>query len=121
MNAVQSVGGLRAAFEAAQGRPSALNSNAELTEREAFQSAVAGTFFKMMLKSLHKMHDKPAYFHGGQAEEAFQNQMNELLAEDFARTHGAPLVDSLYKASVQRRGGQVESTPTPAATFSATA
>ncbi|MGE3314791.1 MAG: hypothetical protein AB7O26_06700 [Planctomycetaceae bacterium] len=121
MNAIQSVGGLRAAFEAAQGRPNSVTSNTELTEREAFQSAVAGTFFKMMLKSLHKMHDKPAYFHGGQAEEAFQNQMNEFLAEDFAKTHGAPLVDSLYQASVQRRGGKVEGTPTAPTSFSATA
>lgn len=101
---ITSISGTRAAFEAAQGRPGAIGAATELTEREAFQSAVAGTFFKMMLKSLHKMHDKPAYFHGGQAEEAFQNRMNELLAEDFARTHGAPLVESLYRASVQNRG-----------------
>lgn len=103
INALQNTGNLRAAFDAAQGRAGATNSGKDVSEREAFQAAVAGTFFKMMLKSLHKMHDKPAYFHGGQAEEAFQNQMNEQLADDFAKTHGAPLVDSLFKASVQNR------------------
>jgi hypothetical protein len=110
INAIQNAGHLRAAFEAAQGRTGGTVSSADVTEREAFQAAVAGTFFKMMLKSMHKMHDKPAYFHGGQAEEAFQNQMNELLAEDFAKTNGAPLVESLYKASVQNRGGSFSAT-----------
>jgi Rod binding domain-containing protein len=95
---------LRGMFEAAQGRSAGpLTSSKELTEREAFQAAVAGTFFKMMLKSLHKMHGKPAYFYGGQAEEMFQSQMNEQLAQDFARTHGAPLTDALYEASVRNR------------------
>jgi len=61
MNAIDSVNGLRAAFEAAQGRSAdPLTSGKELTEREAFQSAVAGTFFKMMIKSMHKMHGQAA-------------------------------------------------------------
>src|SRR3990170_2333798 len=104
MNAIDSVNGLRAAFEAAQGRSAdPLTSGKELTEREAFQSAVAGTFFKMMIKSMHKMHGQAAYFHGGQAEEMFQGQMDQMFAADFARSHGASLTDALYQASVRNR------------------
>ena len=104
MNAIDSAHGLRAAFEAAQGRPAdPLTSGKELTEREAFQSAVAGTFFKLMIKSMHKMHGKPAYFHGGQAEEMFQGQMDQVFSENFARSNGASLTDALYQASVRNR------------------
>src|SRR3990172_4475374 len=104
MHAIDNVHGLRAAFEAAQGRPAdPLTSGKELTEREAFQSAVAGTFFKMMIKSMQKMHGKAAYFHGGRAEEMFQGQMDETFAADFARSNGASLTDSLYQASVRNR------------------
>jgi len=104
MNALDNVNGLRTAFDAAQGRAAdPLTSGKELTEREAFQSAVAGTFYKMMIKSMHKMHGKAAYFNGGQAEEMFQGQMDQRFAADFARTNGAALTDSLYQASVRNR------------------
>jgi len=93
----------RTAIDAASGPGLSSGDATKMTEREAFQAAVAGTFYKMMLKSLHQMHDKPAYFHGGQAEEIFRNQMDQYLAEDFARTHGAPLTDALYEASVRNR------------------
>src|SRR3990172_10102476 len=104
MHAIDNVHGLRAAFGAAEARPAdPLTSGKELTEREAFQSAVAGTFFKLMIKSMHKMHGKPAYFHGGQAEEMFQGQMDQVFSENFARSNGASLTDALYQAAVRNR------------------
>lgn len=63
---------------------------------DAFQKFVAGTFYKEMMKSMHKMHDKPAYFHGGQAEEMFQSQMDQHVAEDLAAKHGQALVEPLF-------------------------
>ena len=70
--------------------------------REAFQDFVAGTFYKEMLKSLRSSSEKPAYFHGGQAEEMFQSQLDQQVAEDFARIDGAKFSDTLYQAMMQR-------------------
>jgi peptidoglycan hydrolase FlgJ len=69
---------------------------------QAFQSFVAGTFYKQMFKSLHKMHKKPAYFHGGRAEEIFQGQMDQEVSENLAKRQGDALADSMYKAFAQR-------------------
>lgn len=52
---------------------------------EAFDQFVGDTFFRQMLKSLRSTTGKPAYFHGGQAEEIFQSQMDELLITDMVK------------------------------------
>ena len=40
--------------------------------REKFTQFVGETFFGQMIKSMRSTVGKPAYFHGGQAEEAFR-------------------------------------------------
>jgi Rod binding domain-containing protein len=62
-----------------------------------FQDFVAGTFYKEMLKSLNKMHGKPAYLDGGQAEKIFRGQLDQQMAEDLAKTHGSQFSDSLFQ------------------------
>lgn len=66
--------------------------------KEKFQDFVAGTFYKQMFKSLRKTHDKAAYINGGQAEEMFQNQLDQQVAEDLARDHGGSFADDLFEA-----------------------
>jgi Rod binding domain-containing protein len=78
----------------------------DVTAREAFQDFVAGTFFQQMLKSLHATHGKPAYFHGGQAEEMFQSQLDQQIAEDLAKTHGSPFADRLFEAFSRQMNAQ---------------
>lgn len=68
----------------------------ELTTRQAFQEFVAGTFYNQMFKSLRKLHDKPAYLDGGRAEEIFRSQLDQQVAEDLSRTHGASFADPLF-------------------------
>ncbi len=70
--------------------------------RETFQDFVAGTFYKQMFKALRSGQDKPAYLHGGAAEEMFQGQLDQQVAEDLARHHGAQFSDSMYD-SFQRQ------------------
>ncbi len=65
--------------------------------KNAFTEFVGGTFFQMMLKSMRTMHDKPAYMHGGQAEEIFQGQLDQQLAEDLTHNSGEAFSDSLYR------------------------
>jgi hypothetical protein len=49
--------------------------------REAFNDFVGQTFFMQLLSEMRKTVDKPAYLHGGQTEEVFQAQMDQVLAE----------------------------------------
>ncbi|MCA9040692.1 MAG: rod-binding protein [Planctomycetaceae bacterium] len=66
--------------------------------KAVFQEFVAGTFYSSMLKSMHAMHDKPAYLHGGQAEEMFQNQLDQEISKELAAEHGDALVAPLLPA-----------------------
>jgi Rod binding domain-containing protein len=68
----------------------------QLLLKEKFQDFVAGTFYTQMLKALHSTHGKAAYFHGGQAEEIFQSQMDQQVAENLARNHGEAFADQLF-------------------------
>ena len=63
--------------------PAALNKE-QLGEREAFDRFVGGTFFRQLLGAMQKTVGKPAYFHGGQAEEMFRAQLNETIADKMA-------------------------------------
>ena len=64
--------------------------------REKFQEFVAGTFFQQMFKAMRSTQQKPKYFHGGQAEEVFQSQLDQQFAEELAKSKGAAFSDSLY-------------------------
>jgi Rod binding domain-containing protein len=72
--------------------------------QSTFQDFAAGTFYKEMLKSLHKMHGKPAYVYGGRAEEIFQGQMDQQIAEEMAHSKGSSIADPLYKGYLQHVG-----------------
>jgi len=71
-------------------------SDEQLLVRQTFQDFVAGTFYKQMFKALRSTENQPAYMHGGKAEEMFQGQMDQQVAENLAREHGSDLVGPLY-------------------------
>jgi peptidoglycan hydrolase FlgJ len=63
------------------------NGNSKVSQkelREAFDDFVGQTFYSQMLSAMRKTVDKPAYFHGGQAEEVFQAQLDQTLSERLA-------------------------------------
>lgn len=62
-----------------------------------FQQFVGETFYQMMLKSLHSMHDKPAYLHGGQGETLFQSQLDQEMASRLAKNDIGTLSQDLYQ------------------------
>lgn len=66
--------------------------------KEAFQKFVAGTFYKQMFKAMREGQNKPAYFHGGQAEEMFQAQLDQQISEDLATGAGSSLADTLFSS-----------------------
>ena len=65
--------------------------------RKVFDSFVGETFFGQMISSMRKTVDKPAYMHGGRAEEVFQGQLDQLLsqrmAEASASQFSGPMID----------------------------
>jgi Rod binding domain-containing protein len=74
--------------------------------KSTFQDFAAGTFYKEMLKSLRKMHNKPAYMYGGHAEEIFQGQMDQQVAENMARNKGSQISDPLFQGFLTRTGNR---------------
>ncbi len=65
--------------------------------REAFDSFVGQTFFQQMLGAMRKTVDKPAYFHGGRAEEVFQGQLDQVLSEHMTKASAAEFTDPLFE------------------------
>ena len=49
--------------------------------RKAFQDFVGQTFYGQMLGAMRKTVGKPAYLYGGRAEEVFQKQLDQVMAE----------------------------------------
>ena len=71
--------------------------------REAFSDFVGQTFFTQLLTEMRKTVDKPAYFHGGQAEEIFQGQMDQLLAERLSEATADSFAGPMFEMFMLRR------------------
>lgn len=99
MNAISASSNAATLFQAREKKPTGLEAPNQSPEelRGAFDSFVGETFYGQMLKSLRELTDKPAYFHGGQAEEVFRGQLDQVLAEQFtantAGTFTGPMFD----------------------------
>jgi Rod binding domain-containing protein len=65
--------------------------------REAFTQFVGESFYAQMLKSMRSSLGKPAYFHGGRAEEIFTGQLDQTLAEELADKSTQRLIDPLFE------------------------
>jgi Rod binding domain-containing protein len=65
--------------------------------REAFNSFVGESLFGQMLAQMRKTVGKPAYFHGGQAEELFRGQLDQVLAQEMTKSSGHSFSDRLFE------------------------
>jgi len=71
--------------------------------RKAFDSFVGEVFFGQILKAMRKTLGKPAYFHGGRAEEIFQLQLDQILAEKLTNASADKFADPLFKLANMKR------------------
>ena len=71
--------------------------------REAFDSFVGQTFFSQMLSSLRETVDKPAYFHGGRAEEVFQGQLDQMLSEKISEASAEQFAQPMFELFMLQR------------------
>ncbi len=68
-----------------------------------FNEFVGQTFFGQLLKSMRSSVGKPAYFNGGQAEEIFQQQLDQTLAEKLTAATADSFSGPMYQLfSMQR-------------------
>ena len=65
--------------------------------RKAFDAFVGEALFSQMLKSMRKTVGKTAYFHGGRAEEVFQKQLDQVLAEKLSQSSADKLSGPMYE------------------------
>jgi peptidoglycan hydrolase FlgJ len=65
--------------------------------RDAFQDFVGQTFYSQMLSSLRQTVGKPAYMHGGRAEEVFQTQLDQVLAEKLSDATADTFTEPMYQ------------------------
>jgi len=65
--------------------------------RETFEQFVGEVFFGQLLNAMRKLTDKPAYFHGGRAEEIFQRRLDELLADKLSQSSSERLAGPMYE------------------------
>lgn len=65
--------------------------------RATFESVLGEMLFGQMLQGMRKTVGKPAYFHGGRAEEIFTQQLDQVLAENIAKTSADQFVGPMYE------------------------
>lgn len=64
--------------------------------REAFNNFVGQTLFSSLLKSMRSTVGKPAYFHGGRAEEIFQSQLDNVITDNLTESSAKSYADPMY-------------------------
>jgi len=64
--------------------------------REAFDDFVGQSFYGQLIGSMRKTVGKSAYFHGGRAEEIFQAQMDQQLAEHMSDASAADFTGPMF-------------------------
>lgn len=64
--------------------------------QDVFREFVGQTFFGQMMSAMHKTHDQAAYFHGGRAEEIFQQQLDQVYVEELTESSAGKIADPMY-------------------------
>ena len=65
--------------------------------REKFTQFVGEAFFGQMVKAMRSTVGKPAYFHGGHAEEVFQGQLDQTMSEHLTKASASKLADPMFE------------------------
>jgi Rod binding domain-containing protein len=82
--------------EMARGLTQAADKGNQPELRKAFDSFVGETFYGQMLEAMRKTQNKPAYFHGGQAEEMFREQLDQTLAQKMSEKSASSFTGSMF-------------------------
>jgi Rod binding domain-containing protein len=81
-----------------------INGNDRAEVKEAFDRFVGETFYGQMLKAMRKSVNKAGYFHGGRAEEIFQEQLDQTIAQSMAKSTADQFTGPMFELfSMQRK------------------
>lgn len=78
-----------------RGEPANKRDDSEL--HKAFNDFVGQTLFGRLIASMRATQNEPAYMHGGQAEKIFQNQLDQVLAEEMTKASADTIADPMYE------------------------
>ena len=65
--------------------------------REKFTQFVGEAFYGQMLKAMRSTVGKPAYFHGGRAEEVFQGQLDQTMSQEMTKAGASKLSGPMFE------------------------
>jgi len=65
--------------------------------RETFDKFVGEVFYGQLLKAMRSTQGKPAYFHGGRAEEIFQQQFDQVLTEELTKSGAEQFTGPMFE------------------------
>src|ERR671928_1094345 len=77
--------------------PSLQGTGKEGELREKFTQFVGEAFFGQMLKAMRSTVGKPAYFYGGRAEEVFQGQLDQTMAQHLTKASASKLAEPMFE------------------------
>jgi hypothetical protein len=80
------------------------HTNEEL--RDAFTNFVGEMFYGQMFKAMRQTVGKPAYFHGGRAEEAFQGQLDQTMTEHLTKASASKLAEPMFERQFPHLAGR---------------
>ncbi len=88
-------------------RPAAASAQQQLDEakevQETFRTFVGESFFGQMMKAMRSTQEKPAYFHGGHAEEVFRGQLDQTLAQKMTAASADQIADPMFRQQFPMR------------------
>lgn len=88
-------------------RPTAVSAEEQVAGAEKLKQAytdfVGKTFFGQMLKSMRSTVDKPAYFHGGQAEEVFRSQLDQHIVDHMSEASADQIAEPMFRKQFPRQ------------------
>jgi Rod binding domain-containing protein len=82
--------------------------------REKFTQFVGETFYGQMIKSMRSTVGKAAYFDGGQAERAFQGQLDQQLAQHLTEATADRFSEPLFNRQFPNHSQKVAKVDTTA-------
>lgn len=78
--------------------------------QKTFRTFVGEAFFGQMIKAMRSTQGKPAYFHGGHAEEVFRGQLDQTLAQEMTEVSADKIADPMFRQQFPREAALLDAT-----------
>lgn len=75
--------------------------------KKAYTDFVGKTFYGQMIKAMRSTVDKPAYFHGGKAEEMFQSQLDQQTTDAMSKASAEQITEPMFARQFPRQSQMI--------------